>query len=286
MKLKFTFIGIFTMLLIALACSTQNETENNFSETVKVALRSAGNELLLSNNDSTSLVLPVIELYKNNYQLTFQKQLSILPDDLVKTISKNLELANLPKDYIVEVLNCDSENVAYSFQIKDTVDEDIVPCLGRNLSSDCYSIHLVFLENTSVLNSKMSYILIGLLILTVMLFFLFKKKSETKSTQQETTPFTKIGNYKFYQNQNKLVKDALEIKLSVKECELMHLFSTQQNQVIKRDVIIKEIWEDNGVFVGRSLDTFISKLRKKFKDDASINIVNVHGVGYKLEVVS
>ena len=43
--------------------------------------------------------------------------------------------------------------------------------------------------------------------------------------------------------------------------------------------------EDNGVFVDRSLDTFISKLRKKFKDDASINIINIHGVGYKLEVI-
>ena len=47
------------------------------------------------------------------------------------------------------------------------------------------------------------------------------------------------------------------------------MFSSQQNQVIKRDVLIKKIWEDNGVFVGRSLDTFISKLRKKFKDDDS-----------------
>lgn len=284
MKLKFAFIGIFALFLIALACNTQDETEDNFSKTVKVALRSVGNDLLLTNNDSTSLVFPVIELEKNTYQLTFQSHLSILPNDLVKATSKNLELANLPKDYIVEVLNCESETVAYSFQIKNTVEEDIIPCLGRNLPLNCYSIHLIFLKKSSVLNSKTNYILIGLLLLTAILFMLFNKNRNSKSTQQESIAYTKIGHYKFYQNQNKLVKDAIEIKLSVKECELMHLFSRQQNQVIKRDVIIKEIWEDNGVFVGRSLDTFISKLRKKFKDDASINIINVHGVGYKLEV--
>ena len=85
-------------------------------------------------------------------------------------------------------------------------------------------------------------------------------------------------------NQNKLIKEAIEIKLSAKECELMAILSVNQNQVVKREVLVKEIWEDRGVFVDRSLDTFISKLRKKFKDDASINIINIHGVGYKLEV--
>ena len=61
--------------------------------------------------------------------------------------------------------------------------------------------------------------------------------------------------------------------------------SEMQNQIVKRDVLIKKVWEDNGVVVGRSLDTYISKIRKKLKDDDSIKIVNIHGVGYKLEIV-
>jgi len=112
----------------------------------------------------------------------------------------------------------------------------------------------------------------------------YKKRKIHKNGYDGTSDYTRIGHYKFYQDQNKLIKDAQEITLSVKECELMHIFSQHQNQVVKRDLLIKEIWEDNGVFVGRSLDTFISKLRKKFKDDDSINIINVHGVGYKLEI--
>jgi DNA-binding winged helix-turn-helix (wHTH) protein len=47
---------------------------------------------------------------------------------------------------------------------------------------------------------------------------------------------------------------------------------------------MKRVWEDNGVFVGRSLDTFISRLRKILKPDSTIQLTNVHGVGYKLEI--
>ena len=137
------------------------------------------------------------------------------------------------------------------------------------------------------MSSNLVFYLLGLgllvLILTLVTITYFKRKPKTKLIDK-LDDHIKIGNYKFYETQNKLVKDAIEIKLSTKECELMNMFSSQQNQVIKRDVLIKKIWEDNGVFVDRSLDTFISKLRKKFKDDTTINIVNIHGVGYKLEV--
>ncbi|WP_370097459.1 winged helix-turn-helix domain-containing protein [Xanthomarina gelatinilytica] len=80
------------------------------------------------------------------------------------------------------------------------------------------------------------------------------------------------------------MKQAEEISLSKKECELLEIFAAKPNQVIKRDELTKKVWEDHGVIVGRSLDTYISKLRKKLEADSSIKITNVHGVGYKLEL--
>ena len=80
------------------------------------------------------------------------------------------------------------------------------------------------------------------------------------------------------------MKQTEEISLSKKECELLEIFVAHPNQIIKRDELTKKVWEDHGVFVGRSLDTYISKLRKKLQDDSSIKITNVHGVGYKLEL--
>ena len=122
------------------------------------------------------------------------------------------------------------------------------------------------------------------------MLFLFVYQLINSKTKIPTKPLKKdehyleIGSFKFYPTQNKLVKAAQEIGLSKKECELLSIFIEKPNEIIKRDELIKRVWEDNGVFVGRSLDTFISKLRKKLSEDTSIKLTNVHGVGYKLEV--
>jgi two-component system, OmpR family, response regulator len=74
------------------------------------------------------------------------------------------------------------------------------------------------------------------------------------------------------------------VDLTAKETKLLHLFCLNKNKVLNRDIIQKAIWEDEGYFVGRSMDVFISRLRKILSVDPSVNIVNVHGVGYRLEV--
>lgn len=160
----------------------------------------------------------------------------------------------------------------------------LYPAWAGELPKDCYSIQVLFLgRNTFSDTSNFIPFTILLIVIAVFLtLYLLKRRREEQPANDENT--VKIGSYDFYPTQNKLIKDQKEIKLSAKECELLKLLSEQQNDIVKRDVLTKEIWEDNGVFVGRSLDTFISKLRKKFKDDDRIQIVNIHGVGYKLEV--
>jgi len=74
------------------------------------------------------------------------------------------------------------------------------------------------------------------------------------------------------------------LTLTQKEADVLHLLCQHQNKLVKRNYILKTVWEDDGYFVGRSLDVFISKLRKYLKADAGIRIVNIHGVGYKMEV--
>ena len=70
----------------------------------------------------------------------------------------------------------------------------------------------------------------------------------------------------------------------LKEAKLLSIFATRQNDLISREELLKKVWEDDGVFTGRSLDMFISKLRKKLKNDPCVQITNVHGKGYKLEI--
>ena len=74
-----------------------------------------------------------------------------------------------------------------------------------------------------------------------------------------------------------------QIQLTQKEADILALFASNKNTLLKREYILKSIWEDDSYFIGRSLDVFISKLRKHFKTDTNINITNIHGTGYKFE---
>ena len=288
MRLKPVFIimSLLAILSFLWLGSISVKQQENLSEIIKVALRDAGNKLLLANNDSTSLILPIKKINENRYEIAFQNRLSITPDSLVMFVKESLKTAHLPKRYIVEVINCNNEEVSYSFEITAFTENNIIPCLGRELPADCYTIRVIFLEDDSVFIFKNPYFIFLLAGISLLGFWWFNKRkpSDKRHTIDNNLPYSKIGHYKFYKDQNKLIKESVEINLSTKECELMAMLSANQNQVVKREVLVKEIWEDNGVFVDRSLDTFISKLRKKFKDDASINIINIHGVGYKLEV--
>jgi len=92
-----------------------------------------------------------------------------------------------------------------------------------------------------------------------------------------------IGKYSFHVSNQILSLDGQDTKLTNKEARLLRILVQHKNQVVERDVIMKTIWEDEGYFVARSMDVFISKLRKYLAGDPSIKISNVHGVGYRLE---
>lgn len=271
---------LLVVLIISLSISCSHSKSSEF---VNVALRDSGNKLLLYNNDSTSLVLPILKLDENKYELSFEKKLFIEPDSLVNIINHSFEITDLSRNYIVEVINCETKEVVYSYQIRKDKEEHIIPCLGRNLPLQCYKIQVLFAQNASLANTNIFYVILTLGLLGMVLILIKKRKE--KPDPSEKINYITLGNYKFYDDQNKLSKGEILINLTTKESQLLKIFSQNQNVIIKREQLIKEVWEDNGIIVGRSLDAFISKIRKKFENDHSINIVNIHGVGYKLEVI-
>lgn len=91
-----------------------------------------------------------------------------------------------------------------------------------------------------------------------------------------------IGKYMFNYLQAYLQKDEKKIKLTYREAELLKLLLLNRNQVLERKNILLHIWQNDDFFSGRSMDVFITKLRKYLKDDPSVQIMNVRGVGYKL----
>lgn len=93
-----------------------------------------------------------------------------------------------------------------------------------------------------------------------------------------------LGQYAFdYGNLTLRNQENIKI-LTQKEAEVLKLLYLNRERVLKREEILKEVWGDDDYFMGRSMDVFISKLRKYLKDDASVQIVNYHGVGFRLEL--
>jgi DNA-binding response OmpR family regulator len=113
----------------------------------------------------------------------------------------------------------------------------------------------------------------------------FYLKKEEKASPVKIADGIVIGRH-IFSIENQLLRFNDEtIELSAKEAKLLSLFAERQNQLITREELLKKVWEDEGVITGRSLDMFISKLRKKLKNDPSVQLINVHGKGYKLEIL-
>jgi two-component system, OmpR family, response regulator len=91
-----------------------------------------------------------------------------------------------------------------------------------------------------------------------------------------------IGKYLFDYNKQRLSIGDAEVKLTTKENELMYLLCKNKNGVMERTFALKAVWGDDNYFNGRSMDVYIAKLRKYLKDDPKVEIINVHGRGFKL----
>jgi DNA-binding response OmpR family regulator len=93
----------------------------------------------------------------------------------------------------------------------------------------------------------------------------------------------KLGTYLFDTENFTLKHPDFEKTLTKKEAQILKILYKFKNQVIERDVVLNAVWGQDDYFVGRSLDVFITKLRKYLSEDDQINIANVHGIGFKLE---
>lgn len=107
------------------------------------------------------------------------------------------------------------------------------------------------------------------------------RRTSPDQSMAEVTNF-KIGNYMFDSHKQILSFNGNEVKLTTKESDLLKLLVINANKVLERNYALKSIWIEDNYFNARSMDVYITKLRKHLKDDASVEIINVHGKGYKL----
>ncbi len=104
----------------------------------------------------------------------------------------------------------------------------------------------------------------------------------TKAGQSEEQDRFKIGDYLFDANKQELTFGNQIQKMTTKESELLRLLCNHKNKILERNFALRTIWMDDNYFNARSMDVYITKLRKYLKDDPSVEIINIHGKGYKL----
>ena len=279
-------IGLFTMFFTMVLLWPWKS--DDFAENREIRLRNVGHQILLASGDSTSRVLPIKRISESEYSIVFENPFQFDPDSLVRVIHKGLGEGLVGKKaegkYQVNVVECIDNQVVYSYQMSSHKDKTLIPCQGRMQPKDCYSIKIRFDHNTMRISNFSLPIIFGVLAFGFLLLYNKNTLNPSKSKHMGNSQSVGIGKFELYTGKQLLKIGNEEIQLSQKENKLLTLFASHQNEMLERDHLLKEIWEDEGVFVGRSLDMFVSKLRKKLIQDQNVQLKNIRGRGYVLQV--
>ena len=268
------------LVILVAAVSFISKTNEIPEKHLEVVLRDLGHRLLLSAKDSTSRVMPVRKLNENRYQISFQNDFSFISDTLINLVQREFQKNAPATDYIVNLRNCKQNETVFAFEINNQKG-DLTPCKGRKLEVGCYVIEIELLKPT-----QFNFFWLWLLIIPLGVVGFYAKnkfrKNEEKESISDTNDYIQLGSFRFYADNNILKTENNTITLSEKETKALKIFAENINQIVDREKLMKEIWEDKGIVViSRNVDVLVSKLRKKLTDDNSIKIINVPGRGYK-----
>lgn len=161
--------------------------------------------------------------------------------------------------------------------------------LGKHIRSTDPEIPIIFLTAKSQKENKLEGLRLGAddyitkpfsieeLVLKIRVFL--KRKHITNVDNNETV---NVGSYTYDYKNLSLTHNGNAKNLTQKEGDLLNLLIKHKNNILKRSVILENLWGQDDYFLGRSMDVFISRLRKYLKEDSNIKIENIHGVGFRL----
>ncbi|MEM7102727.1 MAG: winged helix-turn-helix domain-containing protein [Bacteroidota bacterium] len=300
----------FIILIILLPLLAQSNVDEVIAEKrISVAMRTIGHHVLLCHGDESSRVMP-IEKVDNSYKIPFEFDFGFNPEDIMFIVDDVKRKTGFAEFLLVEIENCETKDIVHSFELGNTAYEGIMGCVGRGLPESCYNLLITILDGTEAAKkldyddenhpinidppvldaaevaatnsdpSRMAYWSVPLLVFIGFIGYVI-----TKREPEKYDPFVvPLGASRFDKRNMTLSHKGITTELSNKEAELLALLHDSANQPIEREVILQKVWGDEGDYVGRTLDVFISKLRKKLEADTTVKIVNIRGIGYKLVV--
>lgn len=257
---------------------------------VLVTMRKIGHDLLLASGDSVSWVTPINEVDDRTFLIRFQGPFVFRPASLVEIIDRQLQQSHGYLNYLVEVRQDKLNTVVYSYEVHQPLNRRAIACLTRTPPQGNYYIKIQFAQPLVELASTSSIAPLAWLLLPILLMGIswrfVNRKGPSLSPIAPIVPLNLVhlGPLTFCLDKQILRWGAERIELSSKESKLLKVLASSPNTVIDRNRLMDQVWGEEGVIVGRSLDVFISRLRKKLQPAPTVRIVNSHGRGYKLEV--
>jgi two-component system OmpR family response regulator len=199
-----------------------------------------------------------------------------------------------------EVVRCEDGEAAHSVFLEERFDLCLIDVMlpkkdGFTLATEIreidHDIPIIFLTAKSLKEDRIEGFKIGgddyitkpfsMEELILRIQAVLKRSKNSQSANQKQKRFV-IGNYIFDYERQTLLHQQQQQKLTHKESELLRLLCLNLNQILNREIALKQIWGDDSFFTARSMDVYITKLRKYLSDDDRIEIMNVHGKGFKM----
>jgi len=294
---QYSVFAALSVSMIVLAMAFVRKENEHPDKHLEIVLRNIGHQVLLHSKDSTSRVLPVKTVNKSTFRISFENSFEFTPDTLMMLVHQQLAKTGRQLDYTVSVNECYQNQTIFAYEV-NTATGDLKPCRGREQKKGCYVIEISFPAKKSF---SYGWLLLAFIPLVLAGLYFVRRRNSISASQElvqekvgESLPseaepvpgiadHKRLGNCVFFESKGILSLNGETIELSVKEAKALSILASNKNQVVGRDVLMKEIWEDDGVFViTRNVDVLISKLRKRLSIDPSVKIVNVHGRGYKM----
>lgn len=263
--------------------------DNELAEQTNLVLRQIGHQLLTIEGNDSVPVAPIQQIEAHIFLLPLAQ--SFYYDTLPQMLHTALADFEMEKEsYYVTVKDCRADSVILGYDARQFL-AGKVACIGRHQYVACNHIYLTFPNRKQTAlksNYAWAYVLIFPFLLGIYFYYqkskISPKPMPPSSVLGSGDDFLYFGQSKLDVGNQKLIIEEVEKNLTFRETKLLQYFANHANQLLKREDLLENVWGDEGVLVGRSLDVFVSRLRKLLKADSSLQIKTVHGVGYRLEV--
>ncbi len=286
----------FLLILITLTSALLPEGDRQ-QRKQSIALRQIGHDYLTVEGDTTTLIPAVVEQTNGTLSLALKREIDY--DRLVGITRQVVQRYALNEAYTLSLEDCQTGEIFLGsfFSIAQTADSlGEAACTGRDQAARCANISLAFHHETGKLPGSLPYFFFGLGCVLLFAVPVLRKlqpgAAATAAPETPPAPLPEIVNDEialgptliFSLSAQTLRQGEKTSELTYREAKLLAFLASQPNQILDRSTIQDAVWGEEGIIVGRSLDVFISRIRKKIAAAEGVEIQTVHGVGYRLRM--